>query len=80
MHSATFCIFNLQLSAKSTCKKQLETNEATAEFIDLLKSKLEEGNVTLLYAARNPIYNHAVILKGWIQDRLSQPFMERAGR
>lgn len=59
---------------------ELETNEATAEFIDLLKSKLEEGNVTLLYAARNPIYNHAVILKGWIQDRLSQPFMERAGR
>jgi hypothetical protein len=23
MHSATFCIFNLQLSAKSTCKKQV---------------------------------------------------------
>ncbi len=23
MHSATFCIFNLQLSAKSTCKKHI---------------------------------------------------------
>jgi len=35
-----------------------DNNEASDEFIDLIKSKLEKGIVTLLYAAKNTVHNH----------------------
>lgn len=49
---------------------ELDNNEAAVEFIDLLKGKLKEGNVTLLYASKNTVYNHALVLKDWIEERI----------
>lgn len=46
---------------------ELDNNEHAAEFIDLLREKLKESNVTLLYAAKNEEYNHALVLKEWIE-------------
>ena len=50
---------------------ELDNNEAAAEFIDLLRGKLEEGNVTLLYASKNTIYNHALVLKDWLIENMT---------
>ena len=47
---------------------ELDNNEHAVDFINLIKDKLNEGNVTLLYAAKNEKYNHAVILKEWIES------------
>lgn len=49
---------------------ELSNNEHSVEFINLLKCKLKEGNVTLLYAAKNTEYNHANVLKDWIEEKL----------
>ena len=46
---------------------ELDNNEHAVEFINLIKDKLKEGNVTLLYAAKNEEFNHAVILKEWLE-------------
>lgn len=51
---------------------ELETNEHTVEFANLIKDKLQEGNVTLLYAAKNEEYNHAIVLKKWIEEKLNE--------
>jgi uncharacterized protein YeaO (DUF488 family) len=47
---------------------ELDNNEQAPDFINLMKDKLKEGNVTLLYAAKNEEYNHAIILKGFIMS------------
>lgn len=50
---------------------ELETNDSSREFIDLVKVKLKEGNVSLIYAAKDPEVNHALVLKGWIEEKLN---------
>ena len=49
---------------------ELDNNVHADEFINLIKDKLNEGNVTLLYAAKNEDYNHANVLKEWIEERI----------
>ncbi|WFA09910.1 DUF488 family protein [Tissierella sp. Yu-01] len=49
---------------------ELDNNEASVEFINLIKDKLNEGNVTLIYAAKDPHINHAKVLKEWIEQKL----------
>ena len=49
---------------------ELETNEASADFIRLLKNKMKEGNITLLYSARDINANQAVVLKEWVNTKL----------
>lgn len=49
---------------------ELESNEASVDFLELIKDKLKEGNVTLIYAAKDPKINHAIVLKEWIDKRL----------
>lgn len=49
---------------------ELESNEHSKEFVNLIKDKLKEGNVTLLYAAKNEEYNHAIVLKEWIEEKI----------
>ena len=49
---------------------ELDNNEHAVEFINLIKEKINKGNVTLLYAAKNEEYNHAIILKEWIKERI----------
>lgn len=51
-------------------KNELNSNEKSKKFLDLVKSKLKLGNVTLLYAAKNEDINNAVVLKKWIEDHL----------
>ncbi len=50
---------------------ELDNNEHRVAFIDLICNKLNEGNVTLLYAAKNETYNHAHVLKEWIKEIIS---------
>lgn len=49
---------------------ELESNEASVEFINLLKDKLIEGNITLIYASKDPYINHATVLKTWLEQKL----------
>lgn len=47
---------------------ELDNNEHADEFISLLKEKLQQSDVTLLYAAKNKDINHVIVLKEWIND------------
>jgi uncharacterized protein YeaO (DUF488 family) len=49
---------------------ELNQNPAADEFLTLVAEKLRQINVTLLYGAKNEKYNHAVILKDWIKEKL----------
>jgi uncharacterized protein YeaO (DUF488 family) len=42
---------------------------AAQDAAKLLRQKLREGNVTLLYAARDQENNNAVALKAWLESR-----------
>ena len=35
------------------------------------EDKLKKENVILLYAAKDTVYNHAVILKEWLEEKLN---------
>lgn len=50
---------------------ELESNKASVDFLELIKDKLKEGNVTLIYAAKYPKINHAIVLKGWLSEKLN---------
>lgn len=50
---------------------ELNTNEKSKQFMDLIKDKLRLGNVTLLYAAKNENMNNVIVLKKWIENQLS---------
>jgi len=49
---------------------ELNQNPAAAEFLALVADQLKEGNVTLLYAAKSEVVNHAVILRDWTISKL----------
>jgi uncharacterized protein YeaO (DUF488 family) len=49
---------------------ELDNNEDAKKFVMQLKRKLEEVNVTLLYAAKSEKINHAVILKEWLNEHI----------
>lgn len=50
--------------------KELDHNPDTPRFLSLLKDKMKEGNVTLVYGAKDEIRNHAIILRDYMQTRL----------
>ncbi len=50
---------------------ELDQNPDAGAFLTLVAEKLRQSNVTLLYGAKNEKYNHAVILKDWITEKLS---------
>ena len=52
--------------------EELNKNSYFAEFIKLIANKLKEENVTLLYGAKSPTVNHAIILKDFIEKRLTE--------
>ncbi len=45
---------------------ELEANESAHDFARQCREWLEEGNVTLLYAARNTEQNHVHVLRRWL--------------
>lgn len=50
---------------------ELNLNPDTNSFVTQISSWLKTGNVTLLYAAKNPICNHAIILKKFLEQKLA---------
>ena len=48
---------------------ELENNPESEPFLEKIKSFLDAGNVTLLYGAKDPEHNNAVVLKDWIEKK-----------
>lgn len=51
-------------------RAELDASEAAAEFSERSRALLARGPVTLLYAARDERCNHALVLAGWLRERL----------
>ncbi|MHB1485249.1 MAG: DUF488 domain-containing protein [Saccharofermentanales bacterium] len=51
-------------------RDELDNNPDIHDFINDIKSKLNTGNVTLLYAAKNTEMNNAVVLRNYIREKL----------
>jgi uncharacterized protein YeaO (DUF488 family) len=49
---------------------ELVRNPKAEEFAREVSRKLKTGNVTLLYAARDPKINHALVLKRWLSEAI----------
>lgn len=47
--------------------EELNNNDERERFLELIKEKMESGNITLLYAAKNETINNAVVLKQWVK-------------
>ena len=46
---------------------QLDDGEGNAERAAALLRQAEKGRVTLLYGAKDPVHNHAVVLAEWLR-------------
>jgi len=53
-------------------RKELDANPAGDGFVSEIRDFLNEGDVTLLYAAKDPACNHVLVLKDWIEERLKR--------
>ena len=53
-------------------EKELHDNDEMTEFIKEIKNKLETGNVTLLYASREPERSQIPVLRSFIEKRLKE--------
>lgn len=53
---------------KELYTKELNSNPQSQEFKDLYLQKINDLNVTLLYAAKDEKYNNAVVLKDWLDE------------
>ena len=51
-------------------RAELDASEAAAEFSERCRALLARGPVTLLYTARDERCNHALVLAGWLRERL----------
>ena len=49
---------------------ELDAGEISKNFENLCKKEMQDRNVTLLYAAKNKKYNHAVVLREWLKERI----------
>ncbi|UTC43620.1 DUF488 domain-containing protein [Treponema sp. OMZ 857] len=52
--------------------KELAENPTVPAFIEKIKSKLQTGNVTILYAVREPETSHIPTLRAFIEKHLKQ--------
>lgn len=52
-------------------RRELDENPSSEPFVRRVAAELEKGNVTLLYAAKDPSCNHALILQSWLEGRLN---------
>ena len=50
-------------------QKELEASQAVADFLTLIKP---HPVITLLYASKEPVYNHARILRDYLEMRLRE--------
>ena len=51
---------------------ELNQNPESPAFLETVQNELKEQNVTLLYAAKDPAINHAVILQEWLENKRMQ--------
>lgn len=56
-------------SFKKRYTKELDENDETESFIENVKEKLKEDDVTFVYAAKDEQYNHVVILKEYVEKK-----------
>ena len=49
---------------------ELSENPKAVELCELVSEKLQSGNVTLLYAARDTKHNNALVLKAWLDGKI----------
>lgn len=57
-------------SFKSRYLAELNSNPEAAAYVQKLREEAPQ-TLTLLYAARDPQINHAIILKGWLEEQLA---------
>jgi len=50
---------------------ELEQNQYSKEFVELIDEKLALGNVSFIYAAKDPEINHVVVLKEYMERKLN---------
>ena len=50
-------------------RQELNKNPTSQEFKNLCMQKAQDQQVTLLYGAKDEKYNHAVVLKEWLEER-----------
>ena len=53
-------------------EKELYDNDEMTKFIEEIKNKLKTGNVTLLYASREPEHSQIPVLRSFIEKRLKE--------
>lgn len=53
----------------SRYRMELDSSEAAAAYVERVRASAPQ-TLTLLYAAKNPQVNHAVILRQWLEERL----------
>lgn len=51
-------------------RTELYGNPAAEDYVAVIREKLKEQDVILLYAAKKPECNHAIILRDWLKDKL----------
>lgn len=56
---------------RSEYLKELDAGTSSAELLRTVSERLSGGDVVLLYAAKDPEMNNAVVLKEWLEARLS---------
>ncbi|WP_370589323.1 DUF488 domain-containing protein [Thermoactinomyces sp. CICC 24227] len=50
-------------------RKELATDPGCRQWVDRICRYLQEDHVTLLYAAKDPIHNHAAVLREWVKNQ-----------
>mgnify|MGYP000790808192 CR=1 FL=1 len=60
-------VWEKDITPAAMYRKELENSEAALRFIDTIK---HHHTITLLYASKAPIYNHARILQRFLQEHL----------
>lgn len=53
-------------------RAELDENPLSGEFIARIKDYLAEDPVLFLYAARSTEFNHAKVLKEWVEEKLQK--------
>ena len=51
---------------------ELRGNPAAGLFAEMVRKQLSRGAVTFVYAARDPVHNHAMVLKQYVEERLKE--------
>ena len=53
-------------------EKELQDNDEMTKFIEEIKNKLKTGNVTVLYASREPEHSQVPVFRSFVEKRLKE--------